>query len=409
MNLDPRYIEPTLKAALADTPVVCVLGPRQAGKTTLVQRLAPKRTYLSFDDPNLLNAASLDPLGFVHGLPANVILDEIQRVPELLPVIKLSVDQQRTPGRFILTGSANLLLLPRVQESLAGRMEVIHLHPLSEMEKQRSNKSLLQALLGGDIKTRISASGGIVQGIPEAICQGGYPEPNRRNTVAARRWFQQYLSAIIQRDVQDIESVKKENEMIRLMELLALRTANLLNVSNVSNDLGIDRETTDKYITILERLFLVRRLPAWHRNLAKRLIKTPKIHVIDSGLTAMLNRLTVRNWKSHSSDFGGVLESFVVQQFICQAGWQADDLSFSHYRDKEKIEVDLVIERGREVWGVEVKRAATVKNKDGTGLAKLAAQAGDQFKGGILLYLGTNCLPINVRNCFAVPLDRLWA
>jgi len=213
----------------------------------------------------------------------------------------------------------------------------------------------------------------------------------------------------MQRDVQDIASVQKENEMIRLMELLALRTANLLNVSNVSKDLGLDRETTDKYITILERLFLVRRLPAWHRNLAKRLIKTPKIHVIDSGLASMLNRLTVSNWESHSSDFGGVLESFVVQQLICQAGWQADDLTFSHYRDKEKVEVDLVIEKGREVWGVEVKRAATVKNEDGAGLAKLAAQSGAQFKGGVLLYSGTNCLPIRVHNCFAVPLDRLWS
>jgi predicted AAA+ superfamily ATPase len=409
MDLYPRYIEPTLKAALADTPVVCVLGPRQAGKTTLVQRLAPKRLYLSFDDPNLLNAASNDPLGFVQGLPAEVILDEIQRVPELLPVIKLSVDQQRTPGRFILTGSANLLLLPRVQESLAGRMEVIHLQPLSEMEKQRSNRSLLQALISDNIKTQISASSGVVQGIPEAICKGGYPEATGRKATAARRWFQQYLSAIMQRDVQDIASVQKENEMIRLMELLALRTANLLNVSNVSSDLGLDRETTDKYITILERLFLVRCLPAWHRNLAKRLIKTPKIHVIDSGLAAMLNRLTVNDWESHSSDFGGVLESFVVQQLICQAGWHSGDLRFSHYRDKEKVEVDLVIERGRDVWGVEVKRAATVKNEDGTGLAKLAAQSGTQFKGGILLYSGTNCLPINVHNCFAVPLDRLWS
>ncbi len=408
MNLYPRYIEPTLKAALADTPVVCVLGPRQAGKTTLVQRLAPKRTYLSFDDPNLLNAASHDPLGFVQGLPAKVILDEIQRVPELLPVIKLAVDSQRTPGRFILTGSANLLLLPRVQESLAGRMEVIHLQPLSEMEKQRSKKSLLQALLSGNIETQISASGGIVQGISQAICKGGYPEPNRREAGAAKRWFQQYLRAMMQRDVQDIASVQKENEMIRLMELLALRTANLLNVSNVSKDLGLDRETTDKYITILERLFLVRRLPAWHRNLAKRLIKTPKIHVIDSGLAAKLNRLSVSDWQSHSSDFGGVLESFVVQQLICQAGWQADDLAFSHYRDKEKVEVDLVIERGREVWGVEVKRAATVKSEDGAGLAKLAAQSGAQFKGGILLYSGTNYLPIKAHNCFAVPLDRLW-
>ncbi len=408
MKLYPRYIEPALKTALADTPVVCVLGPRQVGKTTLVQRMEPKRDYISFDDQNLLNAASNDPLGFVQALPKNVTLDEVQRVPELLPAIKLSVDQQRTSGQFLLTGSANLLLLPRVQESLAGRIEVIHLHPLSEQEKHGSKKSLLQELLSGQIKPRISPNAGVVQGVPEAVCQGGYPEPNTRSEAGARRWFRQYLNAIIQRDVRDIASVHKEDELVRLMELLALRTGNLLNVSNVSGDLGLDRETTEKYITILERLFLVRRLPAWHRNRVKRLIRTPKIHVVDSGLAAMLNRLNIGDWVSHSTDFGAVLESFVVQQLVCLAGWLEDDLVFSHYRDKEKIEVDLVIEQGRNVWGVEVKRTASLNKKDGAGLVKLAAQAGRQFKGGILLYSGTSCLPLGVENCFAVPLDRLW-
>ena len=376
MKLYPRYIEPILKATLADTPVVCVLGARQVGKTTLVQHLEPERDYISFDDQNLLQAARNDPMGFVQGLPKRVTLDEVQRVPELLPAIKLSVDQRRTPGQFLLTGSANLLLLPRVQESLAGRIEVIHLHPLSELEKQDGDISLLQELLSGELKTQIASNGGVVPGIPEAICQGGYPEPNTRNAVGARRWFRQYLKAIIQRDVQDIASIHNVEELVRLVELLALRTGSLLNVSNVSRALGLDRETTEKYITILERLFLVRRTPAWHRNRGKRLIKTPKIHVIDSGLAAMLSRLNADNWASHSSDFGGVLESFVVQQLICQAGWIEDDLIFSHYRDKEKLEVDLVIEQGRNVWGVEVKRAVTLKKEDGAGLAKLAAQAG---------------------------------
>lgn len=408
MHLYPRHIEPVLKAALTDTPVVCLLGPRQVGKTTLVQKLEPERDYISFDNQNLLNAAKSDPLGFVQGLSENVILDEVQRVPELLPAIKLSVDERRTPGRFLLTGSANLLLLSRVQESLAGRMEVVRLHPLSEMEKQGGKKSLIQELLAGDIKTKISPGHGVVKGIPEAICQGGYPEPNTRNAAGARRWFRQYLAAVIQRDVKDIALVHKEDELMRLMELLALRTANLLNVSNVANALGMDRETVEKYITILERLFLVRRLPAWHRNSAKRLIKTPKIHVVDSGLAAMLNRLTTGEWSSHSSEFGGVLESFVVQQLVCQAGWGEDDLNFSHYRDKEKVEVDLVIERGRKVWGVEVKRAATVNQHDAKGLVRLAAQAGSQFQGGILLYSGTSCLPVAGKNCFAVPISRLW-
>jgi predicted AAA+ superfamily ATPase len=409
MHLYPRYIEPVLKAALADTPVVCLLGPRQVGKSTLVQQLKPKKVYLSFDDQNLLDAARNDPIGFIQGLPEPVILDEVQRVPELMPAIKSAVDRQRTPGRFLLTGSANLLLLPRVQESLAGRVEGVQLNPLSEMEKQGGKNSLLQSLLTGAIKTKISARQDIVQGVAEAICSGGYPEPNTRPASRARQWYQQYLKAIIQRDVKDIAAVRNENELMRVMELLAYRTANLVNVSNLSNDLGLDRETVEKYMTILERLFLIRRLPAWHKSNAKRLIKTPKVHVVDSGLAAMLNRLKVEDWQSQSRDFGALLESFAVQQLICQAGWVDSDLVFSHYRDKEKVEVDLVIEQGRKVWAVEVKRAASVHSRDGVGLAKIAAQAGKNFQAGILLYSGANCLPLKVDNCFAVPLDRLWA
>lgn len=407
MNLYPRNIESVLKAALTDTPVVCLLGPRQVGKTTLVQGLRPKKAYISFDDPDLLDAAKNDPIGFVQGLPNPVILDEVQRVPEIMLAIKTVVDNRRIPGQFILTGSANLLLLPKVQESLAGRMEVVHLNPLSEMEKQRSKYSLLEEMLAGKIKTGISTKQGVVKKLPEAICSGGYPEPNTRSAARARQWFKQYLNAIIQRDVKSIAAIRDENELLRLIELLAYRTARLLNISQLSNELGIDRATVEKYLSVLERLFLIRRLPAWHRNNAKRLIKAPKVHVIDSGLTAMLNRLTIEDWQSHSTEFGAILESFAVQQLICQAGWIDDDLKFSHYRDKDQVEVDLVIEQGRKLWAVEVKRAASLQDKDGRGLARIAAQAGNNFQGGILLYSGVNCLPLKIDKCYAVPLDRL--
>lgn len=175
----------------------------------------------------------------------------------------------------------------------------------------------------------------------------------------------------------------------------------------MTNDLGIGRETVEKYLLILERLFLVRRLPAWHRNQAKRLVKSPKIHVVDSGLATAMNRLAVSDWYTHSSEFGALLESFVVQQLICQSGWLDYDLHFSHYRDKDQVEVDLVIEQGRDVWGVEIKRSATFQAKDGAGLKRLAAQAGEHFKGGILLYSGANCLSIG-ELLYAVPMDRLW-
>ena len=406
-SLYPRNISPSLTDALADTPVVCLLGPRQVGKTTLVQTDLPDRTYLTFDDISILTAAKQDPVGFIAALPDQVTLDEIQRVPELLPAIKSSVDKNRQAGRFLLTGSANLLLLPQVSESLAGRVEVIYLHPLSESEKQRGKDCLLSDLIEGKIVQQISSEQGVIASLPEAIVSGGYPEPITRNNARARRWYRQYLNAIIQRDVKDIAAIKDENELLRLIEIVAYRTGSLLNLTSLSNDLDIVRETVEKYLLILERLFLVRRLPAWHRNQSKRLVKSAKIHIVDSGLASALNRLNVDDWNSHNTEFGALLESFVVQQFICQAGWFDYDLHFSHYRDKDQIEVDLVIEQDRDVWGVEIKRAATIQAKDGAGLKRLSNQAGKCFKGGILLYSGNNCFSLG-ENLYAVPMDWLW-
>lgn len=407
-TLLPRYIAPLMQEALSDTPVVCLLGPRQVGKTTLAQKYCDGFTYINFDDRTLLNVAKEDPTGFIQGLPEHAILDEVQRVPELMPAIKASVDQNRKPGRFLLTGSANLLLLPGVQESLAGRVEVLNLYPLSEQEKHRSQNSILDALLNNQLSSKIVGDQKIVEGVADAVCKGGYPEPNTRSSNRARQWHRQYLSAIIQRDVKDIAAIRDETEMSRLMEMLSYRTGNLLNISGLATELGMGRDTTEKYVTVLERLFLVRRLPAWHRNQAKRLVKAPKVHIIDSGLASTLNGLKAEDWNNHSTDFGPLLESFVVQQLMCQATWVDSEIRFSHYRDKDQVEVDLVIERGRDVWGVEVKKAASIQTKDGAGLARLAAQAGKSFKGGMLLYCGNNTLPLSQENCFAVPMDALW-
>jgi predicted AAA+ superfamily ATPase len=335
-------------------------------------------------------------------------LDEIQRIPELMPAIKASVDRQRTPGRFLLTGSANLLLLPRVQESLAGRVEILNLHPLTEQEKQHNPDSFLARLLSEPLSARIIGEQAAISGVAEAVCSGGYPEPNTRTEARARQWHQQYLKAIIQRDVKDVAAIRDEDEMLRIAQILAYRTATLLNVSSLSNELDISRETADKYLSVLERLFLVQRLPAWHRNQAKRLIKSPKIHWVDSGLATTLNGFKTADWLDYKVNFGALLESFVVQQLIAQAGWLEDEIRFSHYRDKGQFEVDLVIEQGRKVWGVEVKKAASIQDKDGVGLAQLAAQSGDDFQGGVLFYCGNNCLPLAQKNCFAVPIDWLW-
>jgi predicted AAA+ superfamily ATPase len=404
-----RPLAAALRTALKDTPVVCVLGPRQSGKSTLVQTLKPNYAYITFDDAATLAFAQNDPTGFVAALADPVILDEVQRVPELLRTIKQSVDRDRRPGRFILTGSANLLLLPKLGDSLAGRMEVIQLQPLTAAEQARKTGGFLAALLAGRLKPAVGAArDDNPLAVAERVIAGGFPEAIARTPARARMWHREYVRTMVDRDVQDVARVRDSREIARLLELLALRNAELLNVTTLSNELDLRRETIESYLTICERLFLIRRLAPWHRHESKRLIKTPKIHVIDSGLAATLADLSAADWTARRDRFGHLLESFVVQQLIAQSGWTDPDLRFWHYRDKDQVEVDLVITRGRQTWGIEVKAAATATPSDGRGLRKLAEQSGKDFQGGVLLYAGADTMTLGRKDCLAAPLARLW-
>jgi len=394
--------------AMSDTPVVCVLGPRQSGKSTLVKMVDNKREYISFDSKTVREAAMQDPEGFILSLPTKVTLDEVQRVPEIFTEIKASVDENRSPGRFLLTGSSNLRLLPAIQDSLAGRMEVIQLSPLTEAEKQNSQNNFVDKLLNNKYMAETVGDRKIVIGLAKAVCSGGYPEPCLRSEKRAWRWHREYLRAIIERDVKDIAKIYDTTNMTKLIELTALRTSSILNINNLSVDLGIARKTVETYLQILERLFLIRRLPAWHSNRGKRLIKAPKLHMLDSGLACALNRLSEENWLDYSNQFGGVLESFAIQQIICLAQWYDPDLQFSHYRDKDKNEVDLVIERGLDTWGIEIKKSVSLQNSDYNGLAKLAEQCTGNWKGGVILYSGRSTVSLPVKNCLAIPFDNLW-
>lgn len=395
--------------ALADTPVVCLLGPRQCGKSTLARTLDPARHYLSLDDANLLRAARKDPEGFIGQLPERITIDEVQRVPELLLTIKRSVDENRRPGRFLLTGSANLLQVPRLADSLAGRMECLYLHPFTEAEKSSFGGAFLERWLGGELSSnRIGEDVLAPSSLPARLLAGGYPEAFGRLPKRMRQWHRQYISSVIERDVHDVAKVRDSDEISKLLELLAHQTAGLLNVTSLANDLRLDRQTVKRYLSVLERLFLIRRLAPWHRNSGKRLIKTPKVHLVDSGLAAALSGLSAADWLGGRDRFGHLLESWAVQQLIAQAGWTDPDLRFWHYRDKDQVEVDLVLTHGRKVWGVEVKASATLHDADGKGLRRLAAQAGGDYQGGIVLYDGSSVLPLDGQRVLAVPLELLW-
>jgi uncharacterized protein len=405
-----RHITPALDDALADTPVVCLLGPRQCGKSTLACHSQPERAYITLDDRNYLELARQDPEGFLEGLPNPVTIDEIQRVPELTLAIKRSVDRDRQAGRFLLTGSANLLQLPRLADSLAGRMECLYLQPLTEAEKEGAAGDFLERWLAGELAPELPGQndrGGLT--LPQRLVAGGYPEACFRQPQRARRWQRQYLQSIIERDIHDVAEVKDGADVAQLLEYLANQTASLLNVSATANALGHVRKTVERYLTILERLFLIRRLPAWHSNRGKRLVKAPKIHLCDSGLAAALSDLRPEQWNPERKRFGLLLESFVVQQVIAMGSWADIEPRFWHYRDKDQVEVDLVIEVGSQLWGVEVKAAASVNASDGRGLQRLAHIAGRRFRGGLVLYDGDAVLPIDrENNILAAPLKKLW-
>jgi predicted AAA+ superfamily ATPase len=404
-----RSLGVAISTALADTPVVCLLGPRQSGKSTLVRHLRPDRAYFDLDDDDLATTAHMDPGGFVKALPPRVTLDEIQRVPELLRGIKISVDRQREPGRFILTGSASLLLLPRASESLAGRMEILQLHPLTESEKERAPGSFLRTFLEGGFEAEIRPSGDFDPlSLARRLASGGFPSALRRSPERARVWHRQYLRTIMERDIRDVARIRDSTQLQRVLESIAHQSAGLLNRSALGRDLGLDRDTVNHYLDILEKLFLVRLLPAWHRNRGKRLVKSPKAHLLDSGLATTLMDLRAEEWNTRRGEFGKLLESFVVQQLAAQAGWTDTGLKFWHYRDRDQREVDCVITRGSAVWGVEVKASRSVGRADIKGLERLAEQAGDDFHSGIVLYAGESTLRLGGDRFLAVPISKLW-
>jgi hypothetical protein len=407
--LHPRFAEPRLVEALADTPVVLIHGARQSGKTTLAQQLGESRryAYFSFDDDVALAAARADPVGFVADLPERAILDEVQRVPELFTALKSAVDRRRTPGRFLLTGSANVLLVPKLADSLVGRMEILRLFPLAQCELAGRAPRFLEVLFGGGFKLRRSERLG--PALAERIVAGGYPAALARSQPHRRAaWYRDYVETLIQRDVRELARISALDALPRLLALAAGQTARLVNVSELSSPFQLSRLTIRDYVTLLERVFLIELLPPWHTNRLSRLIKTPKLHAGDTGLACALLGLDAAALAKDRATLGQLLETFVFQELRRQASWHASAVGFHHYRDKDGAEVDIVLERGaRELAGIEVKASATVTAADFRGLRKLAVAAGKRFTTGVVLYDGEATAGFG-DGLYAVPIRRLW-
>ena len=406
--LYPRYAEGPLVESLADSPAVLIHGPRQSGKTTLARLVGDSLgyDYISFDDDVARAAAAADPAGFVSGLPERAILDEVQRVPSLFTALKQEIDARRSPGRFLLTGSSQVLLVPTLSDSLAGRMEILRLHPLSQSEMCGGIPNFLDDLFRGMFRT--SRTGRLGDDLPARITDGGYPAALARSTSRRRaNWYRNFIDTQLQRDARDLARISALDLMPRLLTAAASQTAQFYNLSSMAPPFQMSRPTIGEYVALLERLFLIDRLPPWHSNRLSRLVKTPKLHIGDTGLGCALVGVNPRALAQDRALLGQYLESFILQELKRQSVCQEGHLEFFHYRDKDQVEVDIVIERGaREVAGVEVKAAATVTPSDFRGLRKLKKAASERFVAGAVVYDGEITAGFG-DGMFAVPIRSL--
>jgi len=403
-----RNIRVKIEKALARSPVVLLTGARQTGKSTLVQEIGNEKGYhyVSFDDVQQLSAALADPIGFINGLPKPVVLDEVQRFPELFLTIKRDVDQNRMPGRYLLTGSANPLLIPRLGDSLAGRMEIFNLFPLSQGEINGTKEDFVDMLFDGKlpkITTQLSQND-----LYKKIDVGGYPSIQNFDEEGRDSWFNGYITTTLQRDVKDLAQIEGLADFPRLLQLLATRVGNLINVADLARAIGLPNTTLHRYLTLLETIFITSFQRAWTSNLGNRLVKSQKIYLVDSGLAAYLLGVQVAR-ASNYQFIGGVLENFVVGEINKQISWCKKRIQAFHYRTLSGIEVDIVLEDAAgNIVGIEVKNAQTVYSQNFNGLKYLQQEVGEKFIQGIVVYTGSQSVPFGDK-LHALPVHALWS
>jgi uncharacterized protein len=394
-----------------------IIGPRQCGKSTLAELIARERDarYLTLDDAGRRAAANADPAGFVDQLELPAVIDEFQKAPGLLPAIKSRVDRERAgvraaAGMFLLTGSANVWATLRISESLAGRAERVQLWPLSQGEILGRRETFIGCLLGGDAPRVVSAPTGRAA-VAAAIVRGGYPEMLARHDARRRRrWIENYIQMILERDVRDLTTKAQQlDELPRLLAAAGARVAQLLEISELARDTKLGRDTASRYLTLLELLFLLRRAPSWSRNIGQRLIKAPKLWIPDSGLASQLVGYDEHRFEDDETTLAGSLfENFVAGEILKQASWSETDVGLYHFRTAGGREIDLVIEaRDGSIAGVECKLSVTVRERDFSGLQHLRDKLGDRFRAGVVVHTGPETLPFGDR-LWAIPASALW-
>ncbi len=413
-----------ISEAMTDTPVILLAGARQTGKSTLLQSLvAPQSSvnYFTLDNPETYAAVQSNPHGFISGHSGTLCIDEVQRVPDLFLAIKHAVDQDRTPGRFLLTGSANVLLIPRLSESLAGRMEIVTLRPLAQLEMMPRTQTKTRTPAINLVDAWFDAACSVPEcpavdrvDFVNRLLTGGYPEVVARSQPKRRTaWFESYLDTVLQRDIRDLAQIEGLTQMPRLLETMAHRTTGVLNFADISRTLGMPQTSIKRYIALLETVYLIESLPAWTHRASHSAQKSPKYYLNDSGLFAHVLGLTAKSILPNSLAYvtglnGALVETFVLAELRKLLSWADSNATLMHYRTSTGIEVDFVLQdKAGNVVGVEVKSSLTVGANDFKGLRHLRELLGDKFVRGIVLHPGDSVTQWDSQMA-SVPMSCLW-
>lgn len=409
----PRHLLEEAERSLDDFRVVLVNGPRQAGKTTLARLLHQRRggTYVSLDDPDVLNVALDDPYGFVTGFDTPLVIDEVQRAGDpLIRALKIAVDRDPTPGRYLLTGSSRFLTVPTITESLAGRVRLIDLWPLSQGELRGARETFLDRLFAGlDAVRELDVPSASKSDVLGAVCAGGFPEALRMAARSREAWFADYVDTLLRRDVADLRSLREVGEIQRVVRLTAARTGLVLNTSNLARDADVPRTTLRTYLDLLHTVYLLRLVPAWSTNLTAKVARHPKLFFVDPGLAAgLLGADPAALARPTTPATGPLVETFVVSELVKQLGWSQVRARVYHFRDRSGLEVDVVLEGSDfRVAALEVKAASSAGPRDARVMALMRDRLGDRFVCGVVLHLGESTLPLGER-LLSLPLAGLW-
>jgi hypothetical protein len=405
MNIYPRFLEPTILALNSISPIVLLSGARQVGKSTLSRKIS--HHYILLDDVSIRNSALSDPNLFIRQLKKPVCLDEIQKVPELLESIKIDVDQNRNNGDYLLTGSANILDMQNIGDTLAGRLIEINMWPLSCKEISLSLINIIDELIDPLFINSIEVKSIDLNQILNTIISGGYPSALAiKDSTLRGYWFSSYISSYIERDIRDIGEIRNLPQFIKLFNLLASRSANLLNIKSLANIADINEATVKNYLTLLQMVFQIKLLPPYATNINKRLIKTPKLFFTDSGILAHLLNVQTTDELLNSPYKGLIIETFVYSELIKHISYSSKNILLTHYRTHDQNEIDFILEYSDRIIAIEVKSSSKIDEKAFRHIKSFQKQS-EKCKLGIVFYLGNKVLRFG-ESLIAIPLSYFY-